>query len=116
MENNKEIGILYFNTRDELIRVDLKTVGYFTDVYFINGYRVTLPINMASLEKMLNGQCVSAPFVRIGRSLIVGVSHIVHIHLPKQELVLCNMNSSCILKVNASKETLKKLKELYINK
>ena len=27
MENNKEIGILYFNTRDELIRVDLKTVG-----------------------------------------------------------------------------------------
>ena len=122
MENNKEIGILYFNTRDELIRVDLKTVGYFkadrnyTDVYFINGYRVTLPINMASLEKMLNGQFVSAPFVRIGRSLIVGVSHIVHIHLPKQELVLCNMNSSFTLKVNASKETLKKLKQLYINK
>ena len=61
MENNKEIGILYFNTRDELIRVDLKTVGYFkadrnyTDVYFINGYRVTLPINMASLEKCSMG-------------------------------------------------------------
>ena len=39
MENNKDISILYFNTRDEMIRVDLRKVLYFksdknyTDVY-----------------------------------------------------------------------------------
>lgn len=29
MNDNKEISVLYFNTRDELIRVDLRKVGFF---------------------------------------------------------------------------------------
>ena len=40
MEERREIHVLYFNTRDEMVRVDLRKVGYFradrnyTDVYF----------------------------------------------------------------------------------
>ena len=59
MENNREINILYFNTRDEMLRVDLRKVLYFkadrnyTDVYFVNGVHVTLPTGLMSIEQML---------------------------------------------------------------
>lgn len=121
-DNRKGVGVLYFNTRDELIRVDLRRVGYFkadrnyTDVYFLNGYHATLPINMAALEKMLNIDQMkgcTVPFVRIGRSIIANMSHIVHINLPKQELVLSDLSASVVLKVCVSKEALRKLKDLY---
>lgn len=123
MNDNKEISVLYFNTRDELIRVDLRKVGFFkadrnyTDVYFLNNRRVTLPTNLMSIEKMLDDDRMrgrTIPFVRIGRSVIVNLSHIIHINVPKQELVLSDMTSPCILKVEVNKEALRKLKDLYI--
>lgn len=123
MNDNKEISVLYFNTRDELIRVDLRKVGFlkadrnYTDVYFLNNHRVTLPTNLMSIEKMLDDDRMrgrTIPFVRIGRSVIVNLSHIIHINVPKQELVLSDMTSPCILKVEVNKEALRKLKDLYI--
>lgn len=125
MEEKKEIHVLYFNTRDELIRVDLRKVGYFkadrnyTDVYFFNGYHVTLPTNLAAIELMLEDDRMKGrtiPFVRIGRSVIVNLSHIIHINVLRQELVLSDMNTSCVLRVEVQKEALKKLKEMYNNK
>lgn len=119
------INILYFNTRDELIRVDLRKVGYFkadrnyTDVFFLNGFHVTLPTNMVAIEQMLNDDRMKGRnilFARIGRSLIVNLAHIVHINVLKQELVLCDMRTSCVLKVEVPKEALRKLKELYNQK
>lgn len=117
--------MLYFNTRDELVRVDLRRVGYFmadrnyTDVFFLNGYHVTLPIGMASLETMLEtvqSKGGTPSFVRIGRSVIVNLSSIVHINVLKQELTLSDMRVPGVLKVNAPKEALRKLKELYSSK
>lgn len=95
---NKDIHVLYFNTRDELVRVDLRRVAYFkadrnyTDVYFLNGYHVTLPTNLMAIEKMLDDDCMKGrivPFVRLGRSLIVNIPMIVHINVLRQELVTC---------------------------
>lgn len=123
--NKREIHVLYFNTRDELIRVDLKKVGYFkadrnyTDVYFLNGYHVTLPTNLIAIEQMLDDDCMKGrtiPFVRIGRSVIVNLTHIIQINVLKQELVLSDMRTSCVLKVEVQKEALRKLKELYNQK
>lgn len=60
MEKQKKISMLYFYTRDEMLRVDLRKVGYFqadrnyTDVYFLNGYRATLPTNLMAIEQMLD--------------------------------------------------------------
>lgn len=122
MEEKKDISILYFNTRDELVRVNLRRVGYFkadrnyTDVYFLNGYHVTLPTSLAAIEHMLNDERLAGrivPFVRIGRSVIVNFAHIVHINVLKQVIVLSDLQSPCVLKVEVQKEALRNLKELY---
>ena len=125
MEKQKKISMLYFYTRDEMLRVDLRKVGYFqadrnyTYVYFLNGYRATLPTNLMAIEQMLDDDRMKGrtiPFVRIGRSLIVNLSCLIHINVPKQEIVLSDMQSPCVLKVTVKKEALKKLKDLYTQK
>ena len=50
---------LYFNTRDELVRVPLDRVAYFEtdsnycDVIFINGLRATLLTSLSNIEQIL---------------------------------------------------------------
>lgn len=125
MGNNHDISILYFNTRDEMIRVDLRKVLYFksdrnyTDVYFLNGHHVTLPTSLLNIEKMLNDDRMrgkTIPFVRLGRSLIVNLTFILQINVLKQELCLSDMKSAPVYKVTVPKEVLKSLKELYNKK
>lgn len=122
MENNREINILYFNTRDEMLRVDLRKVLYFkadrnyTDVYFVNGVHVTLPTGLMSIEQMLENDKLrgrTMPFVRLGRSLIVNISYILHINVLKQELTLSDMSMPGCQRIMVAKEALRKLKELY---
>lgn len=122
MENNREINILYFNTRDEMLRVDLRKVLYFkadrnyTDVYFVNGVHVTLPTGLMSIEQMLENDKLrgrTMPFVRLGRSLIVNISYILHINVVKQELTLSDMTMPGCQRITVAKEALRKLKELY---
>lgn len=122
MENNREINILYFNTRDEMLRVDLRKVLYFkadrnyTDVYFVNGVHVTLPTGLMSIEQMLENDKLrgrTMPFVRLGRSLIVNISYILHINVLKQELTLSDMSMPGCQRIAVAKEALRKLKELY---
>lgn len=122
MENNREINILYFNTRDEMLRVDLRKVLYFkadrnyTDVYFVNGVYVTLPTGLMSIEQMLENDKLrgrTMPFVRLGRSLIVNISYILHINVLKQELTLSDMSMPGCQRITVAKEALRKLKELY---
>ena len=122
MENNREINILYFNTLDEMLRVDLRKVLYFkadrnyTDVYFVNGVHVTLPTGLMSIEQMLENDKLrgrTMPFVRLGRSLIVNISYILHINVLKQELTLSDMSMPGCQRITVAKEALRKLKELY---
>ena len=122
MENSGEINILYFNTRDEMLRVDLRKVLYFkadrnyTDVYFVNGVHVTLPTGLMSIEQMLENDKLrgrTMPFVRLGRSLIVNISYILHINVLKQELTLSDMSMPGCQRITVAKEALRKLKELY---
>lgn len=118
----KEISVMYFNTRDELLRVDLRKVVYFkadrnyTDVYYLNGLHLTLPTNLMNLEKMLDSDKIRGkvvPFVRLGRSVIVNLKMIAHINIQKQELVMTDMVSPNIFRVPVSRDALKKLKDLY---
>ncbi len=122
MENKKEIYVLYFNTRDELLRVDLRKVLYFqsdrnyTDVYFVNGVHVTLPTGLMAIEQMLDDDKIRGrviPFVRLGRSLIVNISYILRINVAKQELLLSDMHTPGVYKVSVAKEALRKLKDMY---
>ena len=55
-----EKTIVYFNTRDEMVKINLHNVVYFqadrnyTDIYFINGAHVTLTTGLVNIEKMLD--------------------------------------------------------------
>lgn len=122
MENKKDIYVLYFNTRDELLRVDLRKVLYFqsdrnyTDVYFVNGVHVTLPTGLMAIEQMLDDDKIRGrviPFVRLGRSFIVNLSYILRINVSKQELLLSDTHTPGVYKVSVSKEALRKLKDMY---
>lgn len=124
MENN-DINVLYFNTRDELLRVDLRKVLYFqsdrnyTDVYFVNGVHVTLPTGLMAIEQMLDDDKIRGrviPFVRLGRCFIVNLSYILRINVPKQELLLSDIHTSGVYKISVSKEALRKLKDMYNQK
>lgn len=122
MEDKRDIYILYFNTRDELLRVDLRKVLYFkadrnyTDVYFVNGVHATLPAGLMAIGQMLDDDKLrgkTIPFVRLGRSYIVNLSYILHINVLKQELTLSDMSMPGYQKISVAKEALRKLKELY---
>lgn len=125
ISEKNDISVLLFNTRDELLRVELRKVLYFqadknyTEVYFVNGYHVNLPSSMSQIEQLLNNNELKGritPFVRIGRSLIVNLRYILHIRTLKQELILGDLSCTKVARIPVAKNALKKLKELYTNK
>lgn len=112
---------LFFNTRDELIRVKLERVAFFEadsnycHVVFINGARATLLTSLVNIEKLLSEQFKknAANFIRIGKKVIVNSRFIFQINVLRQKLILSDYVSSNIIELNISKEALKNLKNLY---
>lgn len=116
---------VYFNTRDELCRVDLRQVVYFkadrnyTEVYFRNGTDLLLGVNMQNVEKVLDMPQFKGKvpvFVRIGRSYIVAIKYIQHINMANLQLTLSDNIQPTVYHLNVPKEALKKLKEFYSQK
>lgn len=113
---------LYFNTRDELVKVRLDKVSYFEadanycHVYFINGAKATLLTSLVGIENLIQSQknfSGSFPFIRIGKKFIVNYKYVFQINIPRQRLVLTDYDSPVIYEIGVSKEALKKLKQLY---
>ena len=113
---------IYFNTRDELVKVRLDKVSYFEadanycHVYFINGAKATLLTSLVGIENLIQSQknfSGSFPFIRIGKKFIVNYKYIFQINIPRQRLVLTDYDSPVIYEIGVSKEALKKLKQLY---
>lgn len=123
MESNiNEKTIVYFNTRDEMVKINLHNVVYFqadrnyTDIYFINGAHITLTTGLVNIEKMLDEPKLNGllpAFIRLGRSFIVNPIYIFHINVLKQELVLSDTVQTHMYRLQVSRDALKKLKELY---
>ena len=115
---------LYFNTRDELIKVDLKYVMYFesdgnyTHVHFTNGCEAMLLISLTHLEELIDNKLKGSgqPFIRIGKKYIVNSLFIFHINVPKQQLVLTDFLHTGCKTLAISKEALKQIKNLYRTK
>lgn len=125
METQSKNNVILFNTRDELIKIDIRYVAYFhaarnyTEVFFTNGYDMLLTTSMSTIEKLLNAQNVVGRvplFVRIGRSFIVNLRHIVHIDVLRQKLVLNDPKYTHVYSIEIPREALKNLKELYNRK
>ncbi|MDE7081589.1 MAG: LytTR family transcriptional regulator [Muribaculaceae bacterium] len=114
---------LFFNTRDEMIKVRLERVAYFESdsnychVVFINGAKATLLTSLVNIEELLTKRLKSdnPMFIRIGKRYIVNRQYIFQISVPRQRLVLTDYITSGIMELSISKDALKNLKQLYTN-
>ena len=112
---------LFFNTRDELIKVKLDRVAYFEadanycHVVFINGSKAMLLTSLVNIEELLTEQFKGENplFVRIGKRYIVNLQYIFQVNIPRQKLILSDFHNSVCLEITVSKEALKNLKQLY---
>lgn len=114
-------NLLYFNTRDELLRLDISHIVYFegdgnyTNILTINQLKSTIGMNLCQMEKELAKQLgVRANrFCRIGKKYIINLSYVYRIQINHQRLLLSDTQSFAY-QINVSKEALKKLKELML--
>ena len=117
MDSKKRI--IYFNSRDELLRVDLSSVVYFeadgnyTRFVSENGLSSMVFMNLGKMEELLSLRFKDAPgsFVRIGKRYIVNLKHVYRIKTLKQELTLSDQ-ATFSMTLSISKVALKALKEL----
>lgn len=113
---------ILFQTRDELINVDLSKVVYFeadgnyTKVVFINNLSMVVLTNLGNVEKLLDNVLKGKNnlFVRIGRQFIVNSKMIIKIDILHQRLSLSDCINPNVFTLSASKDALKNLKTLYI--
>lgn len=115
---------LFFQTRDELTKVELQKVvffeadGNYSKVSFINGNSVLVLTNLANIEKLLEEQLAGRvqPFIRIGKRYVINAKYIFNINVLRQRLVLTDCVSPTVYTLSISKEALKNIKSLYIEK
>ena len=112
---------LYFNSRDELYRVDINRIVYFeADGNYVNfvacgGQKGTVWTSLTQMEHLLTARIKedASSFARIGRKYIINLNYVFHINIPRQQIVLSDGNSftfqTCL-----SKESLKQLKDFFV--
>lgn len=114
-----------FNTRDELIKVDIDKMVYamaednYVHMHFRNGQQVMVCMTLQSLEKLILSVIAidkKGVFIRIGRRYIVNINYIMQISIPKQQLVLSDLDMMRPVVLTASKEALKTIKQIMTEK
>ena len=112
---------LYFNSRDELLRVDVSKImcfeadGNYTNILMTNNMRASVCMNLAAMEKMLadNLKEKATRYVRIGKRYIINLNYVYQLNVLRHKLVLSDCDT-CSYSVEISKEALKKLKEIVV--
>lgn len=114
---------IIFNTRDELIKVDIDKMIYamaednYVYLFFRNGQRVMICTTLLSIEKLILNVIAKEKrgvFTRIGRRYIVNNTYIMQINTLKQQLILSDLDTIEPITLNVSKEALKVLKQTII--
>lgn len=111
--------IIYFNSRDEFLRVDLASIAYFeadanyTCMVSLNGLKTMVFMNLGKMEQLLSLRFKDAPgtFARVGKRFIVNLNYIYRINTLMQELTLSDQRTF-IHTLSLSKVALKALKDL----
>lgn len=110
---------LIFNSRDELLRIDVPRIVYFeadgnyTYIVTSNKLKSAVCMNLGQMEDVLaqrlkEKKCL---FARIGKKYIVNLSFVYRINPLKKQLVLSDFNNFSF-QLDVSKEALKSLKEI----
>lgn len=111
---------IIFNTRDELIKVDIDKMIYamaednYVHLHFRNGQRVMVCMTLQSLEQLILSVIAKnkeGVYTRIGRKYIVNNNYIMQINLLKQQLVLSDLDVVKPITLSVSKDALKVLKQ-----
>ena len=110
---------MVISTSTELVRVAPEKIvcisadGNYCTLILADDTTRTLTFQLGQLEQMIASQLgvEGNTFIRIGRSLIINRSYIYYINVPKQKLVLSDVDRFTHT-VTASKEALSQLKEL----
>lgn len=110
---------IFFNSRDELLRIDLSSVIYFeadgnyTRLVSVNGLSSMVCMNLGKMEELLSLRFKDAPgsFARIGKRFIVNLRYVYGINTLKQELLLSDQTTFSTT-LSISKVALRGLKEL----
>ncbi len=111
---------IFFQTRDELLRIDLQKVVYFeadsnyTNLFTVNSMKAVIGMNLSNTQNLLAHQTPEnmPVFMRIGKRYIVNTNFICQIHISKQKLVLSDFEHFAFT-LPASKEALKVVREMY---
>ena len=121
MDKSSNMTELYFNTRDELNRIDVSKIVYFeadgnyTDIVMVNKLRASIYMNLGEMEKSLAQQLQPAEntFMRIGKRFIVNMRYIYQINVLKQQLILSDYDHFAF-QISISKDALRKVKDLML--
>lgn len=113
--------LLFFNSRDTLIRLDISKIVYFegdgnyTYIVAANKLKYCVTMNLTHTEEALADQLGSKAnqFLRIGKRFIINMKFISQIDISKQKLILSDY-SMFVFQLPISKEALKMAKELVI--
>lgn len=112
---------IYFNSRDELIRLPIANIVYFeadgnyTYAVTTNEMRISIGLNLGNMEKALATQLGDSAktFIRIGKRFIVNRRYIFNINVLRQSLALSDF-AHFAFKIPVSKDALRNLKKLLI--
>lgn len=112
---------IYFNSRDELIAVDIENIaviyadGNYTKVIYMNKRELTLSMGITKVSEMLlRHPSPTAHFIRIGRSCIINHAFTERIDVIRQFVVMSDEYGHEI-RVKASKPILKSYKTAILN-
>lgn len=111
---------IIFNTRDELIKVDIDKMIYamaednYVHLFFRNGQSAMVSTTLQSLEQLILSVIArnkKGIYTRIGRRYIVNNNYITQINILKQQLILSDLDVIEPIVLKVPKEALKVLKQ-----
>lgn len=116
-------GHLYFNTRDEFIRLDCSKIVYmegdgnYTHIVLINKQKVSVCMNLSNVQRFISESLRerASIFARIGKRFIVNLNFIYKVQPLLQSLVVTD-GVHFTFQLGVSKEALKKLKEILVGR
>ena len=115
---------IYFNSRDAFFRIALSQIAYFmadknyTLLQLTNGQKLMFTFSLQKMEQYLAEKLNEDAkiFARIGKSFIINLHYVYQIDIVKQKLHLFDPTNQKNFALEVSKEALKNLRKVYINK
>lgn len=112
---------ILFNSRDELLRMDVGKIVYFeadgnyTHIVSLNKLKATIGTSLAKTEEVLTVQLGTdaARFMRVGKRFIVNVRYVYSVNIARQHLVLSDQEHFAY-QLPVSKDALRRMKELMV--